>query len=71
MVVPAVNHSCLWLSVGPCRAGLLTSGAVMLYTTYLVFSALSSEPYDESCMRGSGSTPRWVQVSCAGRLTTS
>lgn len=48
--------------VVPCRAGLLTSGAVMLYTTYLLFSALSSEPYDESCMRGSGTTPRWVQV---------
>ncbi len=46
-------------------AGLLTSGMTSLYAAYLLISALSSEPHDDTCMRGSGTSPRWIQVPCS------
>ncbi len=43
-------------------AGLLTSGAVWLYCSYLTYSALASEPAN-SCIRGGGvSAGGWVGV---------
>ncbi|KXZ53768.1 hypothetical protein GPECTOR_6g686 [Gonium pectorale] len=43
-------------------AGLLTSGAVWLYCSYLVYSALASEPANR-CIRGGGvSAGGWVGV---------
>ena len=44
-------------------AGLLTSGAVFLYTSFLLYSALNSEPPDSSCIRDGGGTSSWIQVS--------
>lgn len=44
-------------------AGLLTSGVLIAYTSYLLMSALSSEPADYECLRDSGmSESRWIQV---------
>ncbi|GFR44202.1 hypothetical protein Agub_g5385 [Astrephomene gubernaculifera] len=44
-------------------AGLLTSGAVWLYCSYLTYSALASEPPSERCTRGGGvSSGGWVGV---------
>eukprot|EP00197_Chlamydomonas_leiostraca_P006389 CAMPEP_0202866810 /NCGR_PEP_ID=MMETSP1391-20130828/8372_1 /ASSEMBLY_ACC=CAM_ASM_000867 /TAXON_ID=1034604 /ORGANISM="Chlamydomonas leiostraca, Strain SAG 11-49" /LENGTH=381 /DNA_ID=CAMNT_0049546795 /DNA_START=130 /DNA_END=1272 /DNA_ORIENTATION=- len=47
-------------------AGLLTSGAVFLYCSYLLMSALVSEPATDpkvaECIRGGGTSVRWVQI---------
>ena len=43
-------------------AGLLTSGAVFLYGSYLLVSALGSEPAGGGCSRG-GSSEAWITVS--------
>lgn len=43
-------------------AGLLTSGVVFCYCSYLLLSALSSQPIN-SCVRDTGVTQQWIQVS--------
>eukprot|EP00879_Flechtneria_rotunda_P002887 GHRR01003103.1.p1 GENE.GHRR01003103.1~~GHRR01003103.1.p1 ORF type:complete len:394 (+),score=41.53 GHRR01003103.1:350-1531(+) len=42
-------------------AGLLTSGAVFLYTSYLLVSALSSQPIND-CVRDTGVRQQWIQI---------
>ena len=43
-------------------SGLLTSGAVMAYTSYLLLSALNSEPLPDECIRGAGTSERWIKI---------
>ena len=50
-------------------AGLLTSGAVFLYTSFLLYSALHSEPPGGSCIRDGGGSSSWVQV-CRVTIST-
>lgn len=48
------------------RAGLLTSGAVFTYTSFLLLSALTSEPTDGNpCVASGGMGDKWVQVGCS------
>lgn len=42
-------------------AGLLTSGAIFLYCSFLLLSALGSEPVSE-CVRDDGVGERWITV---------
>jgi hypothetical protein len=42
-------------------AGLLTGGVVFAYTSYLLISALSSQPFN-SCIRDVGVQAQWIQV---------
>jgi len=44
-------------------AGLLTSGAVFLYCSFLLYSALNSEPSGSACIRASVGSSNWVQVT--------
>lgn len=49
-------------------AGLLTSGVVFLYCSYLLISALSSQPLN-ACMRDTGVQAQWITVSsCAAHV---
>lgn len=54
------------LSISPWRidrAGLLTSGAVFTYTSFLLLSALTSEPTnDNPCVTSGGMGDTWVQI---------
>lgn len=43
-------------------AGLMTSGSIFLYASYLLISALSSEP-ENSCVKATGVGEKWIQVS--------
>lgn len=43
-------------------AGLLTSGVVFAYTSYILISALSSQPINE-CVRDTGVQQQWITVS--------
>lgn len=43
-------------------AGLLTSGVVFLYCSYLLISAFSSQPLNE-CIRDTGVAAQWITVS--------
>ncbi|KAG2434310.1 hypothetical protein HYH02_012332 [Chlamydomonas schloesseri] len=43
-------------------AGLLTSGCVWLYCSYLIYSALASEPVPSDCARSGGVSAGWVGV---------
>ena len=54
------------ISVSPWRspsAGLLTSGVVFVYSTYLVWAALTSEPYS-SCAAVSSTKALQVNLQC-------
>ena len=51
-------------------AGLLTSGAVFLYCSFLLYSALNSEPPDYRCIKDSGGSSAWVQVGVMGQHHT-
>ncbi|CAD7703329.1 unnamed protein product [Ostreobium quekettii] len=56
------------LSISPWRienAGLLTSGAVFIYTSYLLINALASEPTDDSnpCVTEGGMDGEWIQAT--------
>lgn len=42
-------------------AGLLTSGVVFAYTSYLLLSALSSQPAN-ACVRDTGAAPLWITI---------
>ncbi|KAF8068250.1 SERINC3 [Scenedesmus sp. PABB004] len=42
-------------------AGLLTSGAVFAYASYLLLSALSSEPLND-CVRDTGARQQWITI---------
>jgi hypothetical protein len=47
-------------------AGLLTSGLVFLYCSFLLLSALASEPlgaFPECRRNADAGTPRWITVS--------
>ncbi|KAF5840654.1 serine incorporator/TMS membrane protein [Dunaliella salina] len=43
-------------------AGLLTSGILFLYASYLLISSLNSDPGSEECIRGEGTSPQWIQI---------
>ncbi|GAX84985.1 hypothetical protein CEUSTIGMA_g12406.t1 [Chlamydomonas eustigma] len=43
-------------------AGLMTSGAVFLYCSFLLYSALNSEPSGSQCIRGEGGSSSWIQI---------
>lgn len=43
-------------------AGLMTSGCVFAYTSYVLVSAMISEPNDYECIRDTGTSPAWVQA---------
>ncbi|MEW5304282.1 MAG: hypothetical protein WDW36_006903 [Sanguina aurantia] len=43
-------------------AGLMSSVLIWLYTSYLLYSALNSEPDDSVCFQGVGTTSRWIQI---------
>lgn len=43
-------------------SGLLTSGAVLAYTSYLLLSALNSEPLPSECVRGVGTSEQWLKI---------
>lgn len=47
-------------------AGLLTSGVVFAYASYLLISSLSSQPIND-CVRDSGVREQWITVSGSGR----
>eukprot|EP00877_Chromochloris_zofingiensis_P012780 jgi/Chrzof1/7756/Cz02g35180.t1 len=42
-------------------AGLMTSGSIFLYASYLLISALSSEP-ENSCVKATGVGEKWIQI---------
>jgi hypothetical protein len=46
-------------------AGLLTSGVVFMYCSYLLLSALSSQP-PNACIRDSGMRVQWITVRAGG-----
>jgi hypothetical protein len=51
-------------------AGLLTSGVVFLYCSYLLISAFSSQPLN-ACIRDTGVQAQWITVSGAGLACSS
>lgn len=62
LVVGIVLVAILFIPKRAPTAGLLTSGALFLYTSYLLISSLTSDPGKEMCTRGEGISPRWIQI---------
>lgn len=67
LVIMLVAVAVLYVPRSASSAGILTSGAVMAYCTYVLLAALQSEPPGDACVRatagaGASGNDRWIQA---------